>query len=332
MVAQICPLRRDRLGLTRQRLAVLARGARSPIVLCAALGLVVAQLWLARSPSDDLGPAAGAAVRGLLAAWGLFTLLDIGAALLRGRAPTAADSTSLVHTPASGFPLLGAWYLVAAGALFIAAALQRWPSRLAINLLGYALLAVPLVWLVQHRAGPGAARKAALVLAVFCFLPTNGDVRQPPVVERSAAGSPFRWSVGWPVDGWLLRHEIRLDRAAGGPRDLWIPLAARYDGPARVHVSVNGRPLGEARPEGDSVRITLPADVLADETRLAIELRQEPRDPALRLLATRWAGGASLGHDASSFFDGERWRQGTLDDVAGRLQPGTYVLRLERPR
>ncbi|MGH2371536.1 MAG: hypothetical protein ACRDI2_25475, partial [Chloroflexota bacterium] len=146
---------------------------------------------------------------------------------------------------------------------------------------------------------------------------------------RPASDSSFRWTVGWPEDGWVLRHQLQLADPAAGPVIVALLLAHGYDGPARVLAAVNGHDLGPLRlVEPDLLQIEVPAHVIAGQSRLVFDLRLQPQDPTLRLVAQRWVGGATLGGAASSFYDTQRWWPGTFNDVAGRRQTGVYIIRV----
>jgi hypothetical protein len=211
----------------------------------------------------------------------------------------------------------------------LVAALQRSPSRLVANLVGYGLLAWPLIWLVQRRAGAATATRVAGALAVIVIAPTHLNLTRTDPLEATLPGSPFRWTAGWAAEGWTLRHQIRLDAPAARGVALTIPLAGEYAGESRVFATVNGRDLGPATLEGKTaLRVEVPAPLIAGETLLTFDLRQQPWDRALRLRAQRWTSGATTGAAASSYYDAEHWWPGTFD-AAGRRRPGVYVVRLE---
>jgi hypothetical protein len=221
-----------------------------------------------------------------------------------------------------------AWQIALGGGVLVAVGLQRSPGRMALSLLAYALLAAFAIWVVQDRAGRVAGARAAALVALFALVSTGADRRVAPPVEATRQGSPFRWSVGWPDEAWALRHELQLRPGAAAPKVLLVPLAEPYDGPAQVLVRLNGVELGAMEREQRSrLRLVLPERGLAgSEGRLTLELRQQPYDPQLRLIAQRWASGASLGARASSYFDGRSWRQGTFEDATGRARAGVYVI------
>jgi hypothetical protein len=219
---------------------------------------------------------------------------------------------------------------LAAGVVALVAVFA-WPlSRLALNLAGYLSLALPLAWVVRRRAGDAGAALALLAFTVLCLGAGAVDARRAPVIEDARDDSWVKWTVGWPARDWVLRHEIVLDAPlAPGAYHLAIPLARRYAGQSRVQVRLNGHDLGAARLADEaSLESTIPAELLSGQRTLSFELRADPPDPNLRLLAFRYGRGATRPGAASQYFDSQRWWTGTFDDAAGLPKPGIYVLRL----
>ncbi|HET7769462.1 MAG TPA: hypothetical protein VFN74_11860, partial [Chloroflexota bacterium] len=145
-----------------------------------ALGLVVVQLSVAALgvPAED---ALATGIRVTLGAWLLRTALDV----IRG---TTADPAPWGSPPSWGAVVLATLAL-------LVAALQRAPSRLAINLLGYGALALPVLWLAHRRGGHLASARAALALGAFVLLPTHVDWRTLPGPELYGQETPYVWSV-----------------------------------------------------------------------------------------------------------------------------------------
>jgi hypothetical protein len=287
-------------------------------------GIGVSAVALQLGVAGGARGAAGLGVRVALASWALIS------AWLVLRAVAGAGGRVGGVSPRGRW---AAWQIALAGGALVAAGLQRAPGRLVLNLIGYALCAGFAVWVAQSRGGALAAARAAAVVAVFAVVATTADLRAPLAVESTRPASAFRWSVGWPSQDWVLRHELRLPPGAPAPRELAVPLAAPYEGPARVFARVNGvdlGPLQQAPPT--ELRLELPGEVVGQGGRVVLELRQRPVDPAQRLIAQRWTAGATLGGTASSYFDGLEWLPGTFDDGAGRPQPGVFVLRFEGAR
>lgn len=297
---------------------------------CVAVGLGAAALALVLAPEHGIGPALGSGVKLGLAAWLLYSLADVCLALVRG-APVEASEPHAVASPAYR-PRVTAWWVAAAGALLIAAALQRSLARFVTNLLGYALVAIPLLWVVQRRAGPAAATRAAVAFAIFAFFPTHLDVPRPVITEQSRPDSAFRWSVAWPAENWVLRYELQLSRGLTEPLQVQFFLAQPYSGDSKIYVTVNGTDLGPARQiDGTALGFEVPVALVSSPGRLTFDLRQRPIDQRLLLIAQPWSAGASLGAAASSFSDGERWWKGTFNTARGRRQAGIYVVRVSSP-
>jgi hypothetical protein len=322
---------------------------RGPLVAAAVVGGAVLQAALNAAPTAEWVPAVHLAARAALACWIVLTLGSVAGQMLApaaGPADGALDGRAgrYLVAPAGGAvhagqlesehrPFLSAGWITLATLVLLSAALQRAPARLALNAAGYLAVVGPLVWIVGRRAGRLPAARAALACSVLALAVTHVNLPRQTAFDYVMAReeSPFRWSVGWPADGWVLRHEIRLPEPAGGrAAQLTVLLAARYDGAAQVFAAVNGRDLGPMRLGADrkGMYVDVPASAIAGATRLRFELRQAPVDPALRIVAQRWSAGATLGGAASSFFDTRTWWPGTFNDVTAQRQPGVYVVEL----
>jgi hypothetical protein len=318
-------------------------------------GLLAAAAQAVLAPEAGLSAAAVLGVKAALGCWCAVALGSAAAATAVGRRDAAAvppAAPAAPGHPATGVPSgrgpdLGgllplAWragtgHVIAAGAValcLVFGLVWRNPGRLTVNVAGFVLTCVALAWVVGRRGGPGAARRAVLAVAVLALVASLADVRRPLPVLDAAAGSPYRWSVGWPVEGWVLRHEIRPEPLLEAePKVLIVPLAQAYAGPAQAFVRLNGQELGTARlVDGQRLEVALPAPLVAGQRTLSFELRLSPADPRLRLIGHRWGQGATLGPAASSYFDGTRWRTGTFDDATGRPRDGIYVLLLTHPQ
>ena len=291
--------------------------ARGPVAAGAALALAAAQVRLLSD--GDLLSALDAAVRWGGGAWVVATLGVAGWSAARGGRSAG---------PARGGHQAERVLLI--GALLLIAALLRAPHRLVVNVLGFALLGAPLVWLVRRRAGEQTATLAAIAFTVLAFVPTHLDVRGAPQRAEFDAESSFRWPVGWPTGEWVLGHQMILPRPLGSAAlSLYVQRAAFYSGGAAVEVTLNGERVGTLQSrEQDWLAIPLPIGLTAGQTRLDFELRQDRLDPLLRLVAQRWSGGATAGAAASRYFDGGSWHGGTLNAATGRPEDGMYVLQL----
>lgn len=301
---------------------------QSSAALCLAAGCVVAGIGLALAPVPDVSVAIGRGLRLALALWGGWTALAVIVAMARDGSAAPGAVAPAPGAQWGGWPFPPDWQIVLGSAALLVAALQRSPARLVVNLIGYGVAAVFLIWIVRRYGGAQASARAVAVLAVFALVPTHVDWRTTPLTENARAESPFRWTVGWPGEAWVLRHELDLTALARAPQTLMIPLAVRYEGPAQVYLTLNGEALGPvAIVNGQSLQARVPERLVVGQTRLTVDLRQRPHDPMLRLVAQPWTAGATLGTRASSYYDGERWRSGTFGDVSGRPKPGMYVIR-----
>jgi hypothetical protein len=282
--------------------------------VAAAGGAIAAQVVLPFAPAGDLLPAVGTAARVTVLVGAAVALTSAGIDVVRGGRAASPP-----------------WSVILVAAVLLALLLIRHPGRLILNEAGFVFVAVPLAWVVARRAGRGTATMAVLAVAALALSATFADVRRPLATVESLPDSPFRWAAGWPEDGWVLRHEIALDAPAPAvPVVLTAPLARDYAGPAQVLTRVNGHDLGPAKIDGHLLTIDLPQTAVAGQTRFTIELRTTRPDPNLRLLAFRVTRGATLGSQASSYFDPEtqRWLPGTFNDAIGRPQPGIYLIEL----
>ena len=302
--------------------ALVGRYGRTPLVLCIAAGLLAAQASLAWDSA--FRDALGLGVRVVLACWALGITWVVGRAALRGE---EVDRASWALAPVPN----ASWMVIAlAGAVLIGVSLLRVPTRLLANLLGFGLVLGPIVWLVLRRSGPVAAAAAAAAVAAFGFVPGVVDRPAQPPARFSEAASTYMWSVGWPLGGWGLRQEVQIPpHLAGRPLIVAIPLAARYDGSARVRVTANGRDAGPARIEETGIYVPLAA--VERPERLVLELWVDTPDPELRILAHRWVAGVSMGPSPSSYFDGQQWRPGTFNDATGTHQEGSLLVMVSDP-
>ena len=282
----------------------------------AALGLAVAAISALAlgAPADR---ALGTGVRVAFGALVLRLLLDVAR---KRSGPTLPGGLGLSW---SG--------VVAVTLVLLVATLQRSPSRLIVNLLGYGLAALPSVWLARRFGGAAAATRVAWALAVFVLVPAHVDWRAVEGTRLQGVETPFVWSAGWPSGDSVLRHEVVVPAELNGKSlRFFALLAERYTGASRVVVSGNGQALGAAElsPEGDAIGLQVPAGLVRGGQSLALDLRLQPYDSRLRLVAHRWTGGASRGAAASSYLHDQRWLPGTFAAVPGRAKPGAYLVRL----
>ena len=311
----------------RFRQSIWSTRLATQLALPALLGCLVGAAWLLLWPEVGAWNGIAAGAKAVLAA--LFVRLSWW--LLTGSENDPADAPRVDE--ATRFQVLtqGSWIAAGLLALVLAAVLWRAPGRATLNAVGYLSLALPLAWAVQRARGYRVSTLAVAALGVLALGATGVDVRRPPLIQDVAPDSAHKWATGWPLPGWALRHELRFERSLEArPLTLAVPLAYRYEGAARVYVRLNGADLGEATNEGGTRLLSVaPAALVAGQTRLVWELRQEPQDPRMRILAFRVARGATAQDGPSAYFDTREWRAGTFNDAAGRSQPGTYILRLE---
>lgn len=305
----------------------LGRMLHTDLILCLAIGSIAAQGQLALMPEM-----VGGAILATGARWALATYL----ALIVARVCRDVVTGSTRPWPAGRWT---AMQIGTAGAVLIAVVLLRTPSRMIVNLLGYALVALPLWWLVRRRSGSGAAAQIMLAVTLFVLWPTHLTA----VPRLSTVGwdwqSTVRWSVGFPSEAWALRHVVRLPRPhESGSLYLMVPLAEPYQGQSRITARINGEDPGQLLENagGTSGATSLWMEVAPQQARgtqeFTIELRQHPVDGRLRLIAQRWVRGASSGVHASSYFDGERWWPGTFHNAANRRLDGVYLIFLATQR
>ena len=289
----------------------------------AALSLAAVALWLQLEGVATEQPRLSApalAGRAFIASWILVTAAAATVALI-GVRPTSSRPS------APG--LLGAPLLISAlGALLIASFTLDAPWRLASNLLCYLVISLPLVWVVARSAGHVAATDAALSLCAFAIVPAVLNTPRPTAALEFEPASMYRWSTGLPTSEWRLAHEVRLERPLGDtPIELLVWLARQQDGDARLIAWLNGRELGPLREEDYNMRVvSIPRELSLGQSTLRFEVAATSIDRTLRVLAHPWPGGATAQREASSYFDGLRWSQGTFNDLARRPQAGIYVI------
>jgi hypothetical protein len=309
---------------------------RGPWPVAVSAALLAASCWLNVFPAAKPDELLGVAVRVGLGTWAALLVVQIAAEVVSFRGAGAGATAEREWLPGVCLgPGLATGYIMLAGAALMAAALQRAPSRLVVNLLGYGLTAVPVLWAVRRLAGPAALPPAAALLVMFGLLPTSVEVRGLLPVDLTRPGSAFLWDVGWPEPDWVLRQRIALPPSgAARAKLLRIRLATAYDGPARILVSVNGAALGAAEMEEhrSAASLLLAPSLLEGTSELSVELRLRPFDPELRLAAHRWSGAATMREEASAYFDTVRWWPGTFDVRGGQQRAGVYLIQLEEVR
>ncbi|HEU5315418.1 MAG TPA: hypothetical protein VFX49_04870 [Chloroflexota bacterium] len=285
--------------------------------MCAAAGLCAAALHAALAPlpaADDALRVGGKVAAGAVLAW---VAVEIARRVAGGRYAAFARRDSLAPVAA----------LLAVSLLF-AVLFAGMPSRMTLNLAGFHAVALPLAWVVGRRAGARAAAAAVMALGVFGAGGGAVNATRAPIINDVVPESTVKWAAGWPTTAWVLRHELLLEAPLPpAPQRLVFPLAQPYAGRSRVSATLNGRDLGPVGPMGDGISVPIPTDMLG-LTRLSFELRADPPDPRLRVMAFRYGRGATLPGAASHYFDGSAWRAGTFNDAEGRQQDGVYIVRM----
>jgi hypothetical protein len=287
---------------------------------CLLPGLLVAQVELLLRPGVGARDVASLVVKLTLASALALLFLGVVLTMAGGRRAGA---------PAGHRWLLGPWPVLGGATAAIAAPLLRQPARLTLTLYCFVLAAGATWWVVRRSGGAPAAAGAVGGLTLLALVATTSQYPSMRFAEDWRPDSTYKWAVGWPTESWRVRHTVQLPRPAPARAlRLRLFLARAYDGPARVYGAVNGRAVGEAQLSNE-VHVDVPAAVVAGSSRLEFELRLAPVDPRLRLLATRWSQGASLGGAASGYFDGVVWLPGTFNDATGLAQPGVLAAHLE---
>ena len=290
------------------------------------LGIVfftAAQVILAVAPGAGL--AAGTlALKAALAVALLWLFVRLVLAMARG-SDLAAPPWPAALSRLSAEP----WSVLALCGGVLALALLRQPARLALTLYCFLLLGGVTWWVVRRGAGQHAAGAAVLGLAALSLVGATAQRPSMRFMQDWAPQSEHRWAVGWPTESWRLSHTLRLPPGASErPLRLRFFLAGPYSGPSRIYATVNGQEVSATLAESE-LRVDVPPAVLRGASDLQLVLRQAPVDSRLRLLASRWAQGASMGQAATAYSDGGAWLRGTFNDAAGRARPGVLALHVE---
>ena len=222
-------------------------------------------------------------------------------------------------------------WLLSLSLVLIAAPLLQWPVRLVLNLLPFAVLFLVVWWALRRVAQPRTVNLALGVLCVGCVIPAYAESREFPAPVRARLDSPVLWSMTLQHPDQAIGRYIRLPdnwQEEGTEYRLLVRLQDPYKGPARLLVEVNGVPLGSLHPTtsgGDddaTFGLPIPSEVLARQRVTEIILRQDRPDRKLRIVIYREWAGATLGADASWFYDGATWHQGVVHALSGRIVPG----------
>ena len=221
--------------------------------------------------------------------------------------------------------------LLSLSLVLIAAPLLRWPVRLVLNLLPFAVLFLAVWWALQRVAQPRIVNLALSVLCVVCVIPAYAESREFTDYVRARVDSPVLWSMTLRHPDQAIGRYVRLPdnwQEKGAKYRLLVRLQDPYEGPARLLVEVNGASLGSLHPtishgDGDAtLGLPIPSEVLARQRVTEIILRQDRPDRKLRIVIYREWAGATLGADASWFYDGATWHRGVVHALSGRMVPG----------
>ena len=222
-------------------------------------------------------------------------------------------------------------WLLSLSLILIAVPLLQWPVRLVLNLLPFAVLFLVVWWALRRVAQPRTVNLALGVLCVGCVIPAYAESREFPAPVRARLDSPVLWSMTLQHPDQAIRRYIRLPdnwQEESRKYRLLVRLQDPYKGPARLLAEVNGVPLGSLHPTisgGDddaTFGLPIPSEVLARQRVTEIILRQDRPDRKLRIVIYREWAGATLGADASWFYDGATWHQGVVHALSGRIVPG----------
>ena len=222
-------------------------------------------------------------------------------------------------------------WLLSLSLVLIADVLLEWPVRLILNLLPFAVLFLVVWWVLRRVARQRTVNLALGVLCVVCVIPAYAESRDFAAPVRARVDSPVLWSMTLQHPDHAIRRYIRLPNnwpEDGAESWLLVRLQDPYEGPARLLVEVNGLPLGTLHPTtsgGDTsatLGLRIPSEVLARQRVTEIILRQDIPDRKLRIVIYREWAGATLGADASWFYDGATWHRGVVHALSGRIVPG----------
>ena len=229
--------------------------------------------------------------------------------------------------------------LLGVSVALITVPLWTWPVRLALNLLPFTVLFLAVWWVLRRVAQPRTVNLALSALCVLCIIPVYAESREFAASVRARVDSPALWSMTLQHPDQAIGRYIRLPdnwQEAGMQYRLLVRLQDPYKGPARLLAEINGVALGPLHPTGsggdDNATFgrPVPSAVLARQPVTEIILRQDTPDRKLRIVIYREWAGATMGADASWFYDGATWHRGVVHALSGRIVPGLPHIWLER--
>ena len=230
-------------------------------------------------------------------------------------------------------------WLLSLSLVLIAVPLWQWPVRLVLNLLPFAVLFLAVWWVLRRVAQLQTINLVLGALCVGCVIPAYAEHTELTAPVRARMDSPVLWSMTLQHPDQAIGRYIRLPdnwQEAGAKYRILVRLQDRYEGPARLLLEVNGVSLGSPYPTtsgGDSagtLGLLIPSEVLARQRVTEIILRQDRPDRKLRIVIYREWAGATLGADASWFYDGATWHRGVVHALSGRMVPGMPHIWLDR--
>ena len=230
-------------------------------------------------------------------------------------------------------------WLLSLSLVLIAVPLWQWPVRLVLNLLPFAVLFLAVWWVLRRVAQLRTINLVLGALCVGCVIPAYAEHTELAAPVRARMDSPVLWSMTLQHPDQAIGRYIRLRddwQEAGAKYRLLVRLQDPYEGPARLLVEVNGVSLGSPYPTtsgGDTAAtlgLPIPSEVLARQRVTEIILRQDRPDRKLRIVIYREWAGATLGANASWFYDGATWHRGVVHALSGRMVPGMPHIWLDR--
>ena len=230
-------------------------------------------------------------------------------------------------------------WLLGLSLVLITVPLWQWPVRLVLNLLPFAVLFLAIWWVLRRVARPRTVNLTLGVLCIGCVIPAYAESREFAAPVRARMDSPVLWSMTLHHPDQAIKRYIRLPddwQEAGTQYRLLVRVQDPYKGPARLLAEINGVALGPLHPTGSggdddaTFGRPVPSAVLARQPVTEIFLRQDRPDRKLRIVIYREWAGATMGADASWFYDGTTWHRGVVHALSGRIVRGLPHIWLDR--
>lgn len=249
----------------------------------------------------------------------------MSSAVMQGKPPRHSIADS---------PWVPLW-LLSLSVVLMAHTLLQWPVRFVLNFLPFAILFLAVWWMLRRVARPRTINLGLGVLCVVCVIPAYAESREFVAPALARLDSPVLWSMTLQHPDQAIARYIRLPdnwQEIGAKYHLLVRLQDPYAGPARLLVEINSAPLGALHSLGGgaTLGLSVPSEVLARQRLTEIILRQDRPDRELRIVAYREWAGATLGVDASWFYDGATWHRGVVHALSGRIVSGLPHIWLQR--